>query len=271
MRNRRLFLAVLVIMTVSVSAQKYRFGNIGVGVNKKTAVSLLNSKFNIALFGNVDTLNGVQASVFTSVARGEMKGVNFGMLSALTRGKASGLQVAGFVNGVDGDMRGVQWAGVSNIAKHVNGLQMAGFTNASATPMRGVQLAGLTNVSMGVEKGLQLASVANVSSSYMRGAQFAIYNFADTLNGSQFGLFNACNSHPRGVQVGIINYSRDTVAHKIGLVNVNPKTRIDMLLYGGTSTKGNIGVRFRNRSTYNILGVGTHFMGLDETFSAALF
>ena len=91
MRNRRLFLAVLVIMTVSVSAQKYRFGNIGVGVNKKTADSLLNSKFNIALFGNVDTLNGVQASVFTSVARGEMKGVNFGMLSALTRGKASGL------------------------------------------------------------------------------------------------------------------------------------------------------------------------------------
>ena len=271
MRNRRLFLAVLVIMTVSVSAQKYRFGNIGVGVNKKTADSLLNSKFNVALFGNVDTLNGVQASVFTSVARGEMKGVNFGMLSALTRGKASGLQVAGFVNGVDGDMRGVQWAGVSNIAKHVNGLQMAGFTNASATPMRGVQLAGLTNVSMGVEKGLQLASVANVSSSYMRGAQFAIYNFADTLNGSQFGLFNACNSHPRGVQVGIINYSRDTVAHKIGLVNVNPKTRIDMLLYGGTSTKGNIGVRFRNRSTYNILGVGTHFMGLDEKFSAALF
>ncbi len=271
MVKRILFLTIAAFMAYGATAQKYRFGNIGIGVNKKTADSLLNSKFNVALFGNVDTLNGVQASVFTSVARGEMKGVNFGLLSALTKGKASGLQAAGFVNGVNGDMRGVQWAGVSNIAKHINGLQMAGFANASATPMHGVQMAGLTNVSMGVEKGVQLAGVANISSSYMRGAQFAIYNFADTLNGSQFGLFNVCSSHPRGVQVGIINYSRDTVAHKIGLVNINPKTRIDMLLYAGSSTKGNIAVRFRNRSTYNILGVGTHFMGLDEKFSGALF
>ena len=77
--------------------------------------------------------------------------------------------------------------------------------------------------------------------------------------------------HPRGVQIGVINYSRDTVAHKIGLVNVNPKTRIDYMFYGGSATKANLAIRFRNRSTYNILGIGTHYFGLDEKFSGALF
>lgn len=48
----------------------------------------------------------------------------------------------------------------------------------------------------------------------MRGLQIGAYNYADTLNGSQIGLFNACISHPRGVQIGLLNYSRDTTAHK---------------------------------------------------------
>ena len=122
-----------------------------------------------------------------------------------------------------------------------------------------------------MKRGIQLAGAANICSSSMRGIQTAVYNYADTLNGSQIGLFNACISHPRGVQIGIINYSRDTVAHKIGLVNVNPKTRIDLLSYIGTSTKLNMALRFRNRSTYNIIGIGTHYMGLDSKFSGALF
>ena len=121
-----------------------------------------------------------------------------------------------------------------------------------------------------MKRGLQIAA-ANVSSSYMRGLQLGGYNYADTLNGSQIGLFNVCVRHPRGVQIGVINYSQDTIAHKIGLVNVNPKTRIDYMFYGGSATKANLAVRFRNRSTYNILGIGTHYFGLDEKFSGALF
>ena len=52
---------------------------------------------------------------------------------------------------------------------------------------------------------------------------------------------------------------------------MNPKTRIDYMFYGGSATKANLAVRFRNRSTYNILGIGTHYFGLDEKFSGALF
>lgn len=209
---------------------------------------------NVSLFCSPDTLRGAQIGVFSSVVRQQMRGVS----------------LAGIINSVGDDMRGVQISGVSNVVKGGNGVQLSLFNNVSSSPFRGVQLSGLSNISMGMKRGLQIAA-ANVSSSYMRGMQLGGYNYADTLNGSQIGLFNVCLNHPRGVQIGVINYSRDTVAHKIGLVNVNPKTRIDYMFYGGSATKANLAIRFRNRSTYNILGIGTHYFGLDEKFSGALF
>ena len=238
MDNKRKIIALLMGLSLggqSVYAQGYSCGN-------------------VSLFCSPDTLRGAQIGVFSSVVRQQMRGVS----------------LAGIINSVGDDMRGVQVSGVSNVVKGGNGVQLSLFNNVSSSPFRGVQLSGLSNISMGMKRGLQIAA-ANVSSSYMRGMQLGGYNYADTLNGSQIGLFNVCLNHPRGVQIGVINYSRDTVAHKIGLVNVNPKTRIDYMFYGGSATKANLAIRFRNRSTYNILGIGTHYFGLDEKFSGALF
>lgn len=238
MENKRKIIALLMGLSLggqSVYAQGYSCGN-------------------VSLFCSPDTLRGAQIGAFSSVVRQQMRGVS----------------LAGIINSVGDDMRGVQISGVSNVVKGGNGVQLSLFNNVSSSPFRGVQLSGLSNVSMGMKRGLQIAA-ANVSSSYMRGLQLGGYNYADTLNGSQVGLLNVCLSHPRGVQIGVINYSWDTVAHKIGLVNVNPKTRIDYMFYGGSATKANLAVRFRNRSTYNILGIGTHYFGLDEKFSGALF
>lgn len=269
MSRSLIFVFGLLLSTATLRAQ--RPANIAVGITHKTCDSLRYSSLNLGLFANVDTLRGVQAGVFTSATRMEMRGLNIGGLSAFARGRMYGVQIGGVVNGVEGEMRGVQFTAVSNVARQANGIQLAGLSNVCTAPMRGVQLSGITNIAMGVKRGVQSAGVANVCSSSMRGVQLAMYNYADTLSGSQFGFFNVCVSHPKGVQVGIINYSNDTIARKIGLVNVNPRTTVDFMAYGGSSTKTNIGVRFRNRSTYNIIGIGTHYMGLDEKFSGALF
>lgn len=194
---------------------------------------------NLGLIGGADTLKGFQLNAMTSF--------------------------------VPGEMRGLQISGISNVASGMRGVQLSAFGNVSLSPFRGVQVAGVTNISRGVQLGVQLSPLSNISSSYMRGLQIGSYNYADTLNGSQIGLVNVCIRHPRGVQIGIVNYSRDTMARKIGLVNVNPKTRIDFMAFGGNNSKINFGVRFRNRSTYNVVGVGTHYMGLDKKFSGALF
>lgn len=265
----KLLLVAIAVLLVSMTG--YAQSNIGIGINRHTLDGKLYSSANLALFGNVDTLRGAQVGLFTSVARKEMRGVNIGGFGAMSRGTAYGVSIGSVVTAVDGNMRGLQIAGVTNIARHGNGFQIAGLSNASTSSFRGVQLSGITNISMGIKRGMQIAGVVNVCSSSMRGLQTAMYNYADTLSGSQIGIVNVCVSHPKGVQVGIINYSRDTVAHKIGLVNVNPKTRIDLMVYGGTSSKTNIAMRFRNRSTYNIIGLGSHFMGIDEHFSGTIY
>lgn len=261
----------LCLWVLPLTAESHRRTYVAVGIGHTTADSLRFRSVGVGLLGNVDTLRGVQANVLTSVAMREVRGVNIGGLAAISRNRAYGVTLGGLISAVDGDMRGVQLAGIANIVSVGNGLQLAGLTNASTTPFRGVQVSAISNISMGIKRGIQWSLVANICSSSMRGLQLASYNYVDTLSGSQIGLVNVCVHHPRGVQVGIINYSSDTVAHKVGLVNVNPKTRIELMAYGGTSTKLNMAVRFRNRSTYNILGFGTHYFGMDERFSGALF
>lgn len=215
-----------------------------VGISLLVSVADVNAQsdtqhFNVSLFGNVDSLKGASISVLTNVVRK--------------------------------NAQGFQISGMTNFANQGKGIQISLLNNTTTSQFRGMQISPITNISMGMKKGIQLAGAANICSSYMRGIQAAAYNYADTLNGSQIGLFNACISHPRGVQIGLVNYSRDTIAHKIGLINVNPKTRIDLMAYAGTSSKMNVALRFRNRSTYNIIGIGTHYMGLDKRFSGTLF
>ncbi len=213
--------------------------DLAITIGHKGEDSLKVAAVNIGLLGSAPVMHGLQVNTMTSFAKTEM--------------------------------HGVQISGLSNVATGMRGVQISPFGNVSLSPFRGVQLSGVSNISRGIKLGMQVSLLSNVSSSYMRGLQIAAYNYADTLNGSQLGLINVCVSHPRGVQIGIVNYSRDTVAHKIGLVNLNPNTDVDVMAFAGNGSKLNAALRFRNRSTYSIIGFGTHYMGLDEKFSGALF
>ena len=219
--------------------ERARHHDLALSIYRNTNDSVRTASINIGLLGGCEYLGGMQANLMTSFSRKRMEGVQIG--------------------------------GLSNLAADINGVQIASLGNISLSPFKGVQIAGITNISRGVKRGMQLSTMANISASYMRGLQLGSYNYSDTLNGSQIGVVNVCVSHPRGVQIGLVNYSRDTIAHKIGLVNINPKTRIDLMLFGGNSSKINGALRFRNRSTYNIIGVGSHYMGLDEKFSGAIY
>ena len=169
-------------------------------------------------------------------------------------------------------VKSVQVGVISTVATEGgHGLQLAGVSNTSAHVFNGLQLSALNNVTGGMNRGVQLAGLLNVSSAMTRGLQLATFNYADSLNGAQIGLFNIARKRPKGWQVGVVNLSYDSIGHKIGLVNINPTTTIDYMLYGGSSTKTNFAARYRNKSTYSIIGVGTHFMGLDSKFSGAIF
>ena len=173
---------------------------------------------------------------------------------------------------VQDSVKSVQFGVISSVATDGgHGVQLAGVSNTSAHKFNGLQLGGVSNITQGMDKGVQLSGILNVSSAMQRGLQLGAINYADSLNGAQIGVFNIARKRPKGWQVGLINLSYDSIGHKIGLVNVNPMTDIDVMVYGGSSTKTNLAVRYRNKSTYSIMGVGTHFMGLDSKFSGAIF
>ena len=173
---------------------------------------------------------------------------------------------------VQDSVKSVQFGIISSVATDGgHGVQLSGLSNTSAHKFNGLQLSSVSNITAGMDKGVQLSGILNVSSAMQRGLQLGAINYADSLNGAQIGLFNIARKRPKGWQVGLVNLSYDSIGHKIGLVNVNPMTDIDIMLYGGSSTKANLAVRYRNKSTYSIMGVGTHFMGLDSKFSGALF
>lgn len=243
--------------------------NIALGINSHAIDSTVKSRAGIGLFNSVDTLHGFQFGFVSAGTHKDMCGVNIGGLVAGSE-DARGVQIASVYNNVNGVMKGLQLSPVTNYAEQLKGMQVGGFANIAQHPFRGTQIAGITNLAMGVEKGVQLAGLANITASRMRGLQIGGFNYADTLRGAQVGLLNVARNHPKGVQIGIINVSNDTLAKKIGLVNLNPNTRIDILAALGTTSKINVGLRFRNKSTYSILGIGTHYMGLNEKFSGAL-
>ena len=169
-------------------------------------------------------------------------------------------------------VKSVQVGVISSVATDGgHGVQLSVVSNAVSHRFDGLQLSIINNIIQGMNQGVQLSALLNVSSCMMRGVQVGTFNYADTLNGAQVGLFNVARKHPKGWQIGLINLSYDSIGHKVGLINVNPTTDIDLMLYGGSSTKVNVATRYRNKSTYSIFGVGTHFMGLDSKFSGALF
>ena len=169
-------------------------------------------------------------------------------------------------------LKGVQLSPVSNVAEHASGFQMSAFSNVAYDGMKGFQLSALNNIVIGEANGLEIAGFTNQNVGTLKGMQVAFRNETDTLRGLQLGLFNyITRDYQKGLQIGVVNYSRDTLARRIGLVNVSPRTRIDVMAFAGTNSKANMALRFRNRSTYNIIGAGTHYMGLNEKFSGALF
>ena len=173
---------------------------------------------------------------------------------------------------INDSVSGVQLSPVSNIAENVRGLQLSAFSNVAYDGMRGVQLSALNNIVIGEANGLQLSGFTNQNVGMLKGVQMAFRNATDTLSGVQIGLFNyVAHDYRKGVQIGLMNYSHDTRSKRYGLVNVNPDTRIDLMAFAGTSSKVNMAMRFRNRSTYSIVGAGTHYMGLDKKFSGTLF
>jgi hypothetical protein len=140
------------------------------------------SHFNLYLFySRLGEVRGVDAGYGFSHISGDMEGVQWSGLAALTGGDLRGVSATGLVSGVNGNVTGVQWSGVANWAtEEVRGVQSAGIVNI-AGDLRGVQAAGVVNVAREV-----------------RGVQLGVVNISERMEGVPIGLINL--SRNGGVQ-----------------------------------------------------------------------
>jgi len=261
---------------------------------------------NVGIFSSMNRLNGLGVNVLGGVTGRDANGVQIAGLSNMVGGSMRGIQLAGITNINGNDLRGISASGLVGITgNNARGVLLSGLANINGENSRGIQLAGLLNISgegasgihvagmadidggdyRGIScagllsvigknlKGAQLSALANVTAENATGIQLSgIGNVAgDTLKGVQIGAANMA-MNAKGVQIGLFNYYKNSLdGFQLGLVNANPQTKVQPMLFAGNATKLNVGARFKNRLYYTILGVGTHYLDFSDKFSASLF
>lgn len=215
-------------------------------------------------------MNGVQITGLANLAGGTMRGVQFAGISNISGNNTVGLSVAGLVNITGDGSKGVVITGLTNIGGDNNsGVMLSGFMNVTGNMASGLQLSGAANITGQAFNGVMTSGLLNVVGEHMNGLQMAgLANITgNKLNGVQVGVFNYA-TNVRGLQIGLVNYyQKEMKGFQLGLVNANPDTRVQMMMYGGNATPANIGVRFKNNLFYTIVGVGSFYQDLNDKFS----
>lgn len=171
-----------------------------------------------------------------------------------------GIQVAGFLNYVLNHTSGIQLSGGLNVVgNNFKGMQLAGIGNSAGGPSVGLQLAGIYNLSEESVGGFQISTLFNYTNAQLSGLQLGLINKASRIKGKkstpptparglQLGLLNF-SKEMDGVQLGLINFGGDARGKQIGLVNFfskyPSKERVRMGTPIGLLNFGSKGSHFR--------------------------
>lgn len=293
MKNKHYITAALLIAAVSLSAQNKSAGinlSIWKGVSTQPIDSLQTTYFNVgiqsvmnrlngiglnALGGVVhQNINGIQGSGLFNIVGGSMRGMQLSGISNVNGNDMMGLSATGLVNIAGNNARGVLLSGLTNIGgDNTSGLIASGVMNITGDKANGMQLSGLANITGATFNGVLISGLLNVVGEHLNGIQISgLANVAASqMNGMQISMANY-STKARGLQIGLVNYYKDELkGFQLGLVNANPDTKVQMMVFGGNATKVNVGVRFKNKLFYTILGAGTHYLDFSDKFSTAFF
>lgn len=242
------------------------FGNFNKGVA---------SGFQFAGFANFNynEANGMLFSGFANFTNGKSMAIQMAGFANFCE-DVEGIQASGFTNVVKGNGKVFQFAGFSNITLgEVNGIQLAGFLNYSKKKMQKLQMAGFSNISLDDAKGLQIAGFTNIAKGDLKGAQISGFlNVAKKVNGLQLGIINVADSVGSGVPIGILSIVkhgfREFEVSASEAMNLQAAFKIGVDHFYNIFAVGTqfIGPEFMWGFGY---GIGTHLVNGDE-FKAQL-
>lgn len=246
--------------------------------------------FNLGLTSAMNRLDGAGINMLGSTVANSTNGLQVSGIFHMAGGGLNGLQLAGITNVIGNDLRGVSLAGLVGITgNRVRGILASGLACIAGGESKGVVLGGLLGITEGESagffwgglgninregvSGVSAAGLADIVGKDLRGVQVAGMTNIVTgeMDGVQLSPFNVA-VRAKGVQIGLVNYYQERLdGFQLGLVNANPETRVQLMVFGGNATKLNLGARFKNELFYTILGGGTHYLDFGDKFSAAFF
>ena len=212
--------------------------------------------------------HGVRIAGLMNISGKSSYGIQFAGLGNVAGENQRGLHFAGLVNLTSCEASGIHLAGLANISgDDQKGLGLAGLMNVNTKDLQGVQISSLMNVTGRDNKGMQLAGLSNVSICN-KGFQFsALANYSENNRGLQLSFANVSNHSHKGVQIGFVNICGDTCARQLGVVNLKPTTRVQMIVSGGNANRFNLSVRFVNRFVLTQLGGGLQYGDFTDKLS----
>ena len=149
----------------------------------------------------------VQPIQFPS-AEWDVNGIRLNILSGQHNNTAF-IDLGVFANFTDGDMNGVQIAGLWNdVSGFATGLQLAAIVNRNASHTSGVQLACFNFNNIDAETHAIQIGLFNFTGD-TEGLQIGIFNQSESMSGLQIGVFNLTNSM-NGLQIGLCNVIRNS-------------------------------------------------------------
>ena len=227
--------------------------------------------FELGGLANLETeeVHGVQFAGLTNVVGGNVTGFQGAAGLNLARTDLKGLQVTLGANIVGGHVKGFQAAYGFNLAgSNLDGIQVSRTANIADGYVEGVQASYGFNIARGDLKGLQVARSANITGGSIRGFQGAFgLNLGNDIYGLQLSALNIARGRVGGTQIGVVNIARKMTGFQVGIVNVsgsNTGNSIGLFsfakskplhprFWASDTENGNIGLRFGNRSSYNLL------------------
>lgn len=197
----------------------------GISLNVISGYSAGNSHLELAGISNFNKYSstGIQIAGLVNTIGGDVKGFKKYKKQELAELKSNftGFQITGLSNLVTGDVVGAQVSGGVNIVgESATGVQISGLANLNKSYFTGFQLSGLINFSNSFTSGLQISGFLNFSKGDLYGIQIAPFNKSDAMYGweSQVGAAH-------GLQIGVINFAHNMDGYQIGLINKSKETR----------------------------------------------
>lgn len=216
----------------------------GISTNGISSASYINS-YSFNLFGglsaanrvleiglvtnnNLKTTTGIQiaglanitgANSFVNLSQSEERAMINGEDFEVNR---TGIQVAGILNYVLNNGKGIMLSGGLNVAgNNFRGFQLGGIGNSAGDATIGLQLAGFYNVTGESTAGFQISSLFNFTGAQLSGVQIAAVNKAGWIKGKK----STPPTATRGMQIGLLNFSKAMDCWQIGLINFGGAAR----------------------------------------------